>query len=122
MLYRYKLLIYTAFRLNFVVFLRPQLDERWPVSGSGYDEWCGEHQEQERRGEGEDRAAGRLGISHLVYYMESFQVRLFSTRIILWLFGEALKVCLEPNSIMFQYYDAFTQIQHKATGDQLFFF
>lgn len=52
------------------------MDERWPVSGSGHDEWCGEHQEQERRGEGEDREAGWHGIAYLVYHLEPFQVRL----------------------------------------------
>ena len=55
-----------------------QVDQRRAVPGARHDERSGEHPQQERRGESQDRATGRLLLSYLVHRLEPFQVSLNS--------------------------------------------
>lgn len=51
-----------------------QLDKWWTIPCPWDDEWCGEHTEQKRGGEGQDRTSRRLLFAYLVYCLESLQV------------------------------------------------
>lgn len=54
--------------------LSEQLDKRRAVPGSGDVQRGCQHPQQERRGEGEDRAAGGLPLPNLVHQLEPIQV------------------------------------------------